>query len=73
MLLSSLRVIGVFDLFSPQEWLSDDCQPGRTLVILLYLQHYPKEITNVIRECLIQIQHQNRFEILTKEINKILF
>lgn len=69
-LLPSLRVIGVFDLFTPQEWLSDDNQPGRIFAIILYLQQYPQDITSAIRERLIQIQ--NKTEVLAEAVAKIL-
>ena len=37
-LIPSLKVLGVFDLFTPEEWLSSEAQPGRVLAAVLYLQ-----------------------------------
>jgi len=44
-LIPSLKVVGVFNLFTPLEWLSSKDQPGRILCAILYLQAYPQEIT----------------------------
>ncbi|MGI4851292.1 MAG: DUF7709 family protein [Janthinobacterium lividum] len=71
-LLPSLRVIGVFDLFTPQEWLANDDQPGRILGVVLYFQHYPQEITSSIKERLIQIQNQTKIKVLAEAIAKII-
>ncbi len=71
-LIPSLRFIGVFDLFSPDEWLSSETQPGRVLAVVLYLQKYPQEITPQLKKRLLQIQHQTKVEILSESIVKTL-
>jgi hypothetical protein len=70
-IIPSLRVIGVFDLFTPEEWISSDNQPGRVLVAVLYLQQYPKEINPVIRQKLEKISSTTKFKILSQEIKKL--
>lgn len=69
-LIPSLRVVGVFDLFTPEEWLSSEMQPGRILATVLYLQHYPQDITLKIKQRLIQIQSQTKITILSEAIDK---
>lgn len=71
-LLPSLRVIGVFDLFTPSEWLAMDQQPGRALVAVLYLQQYPKNITPEIKQRLVQIRSQTKVKLLSDAIIKAL-
>lgn len=45
-LIPSLKVIGIFDLFNLEEWVSDDQQLGRIYVVALYLKQYPDEMTD---------------------------
>lgn len=71
-LIPSLRVIGIFDLFTPEEWLSSDTQPGRLLAAVLYLQQYPQNITSKIKKRLLQIQNQTTIKILSESIAKTL-
>lgn len=71
-LIPSLRVVGVFDLFTPEEWLSSDTQPGRVLAAVLYLQKYPQDITSKIKKRLLQIQNQTKIKILSESIVKTL-
>lgn len=55
-LIVSLNNVGVFDLFTPYEWLASDDQPGRALVALLYLQHYPHKVNALITQKLHDIR-----------------
>lgn len=71
-LIPSLRVIGIFDLFTPEEWLSSEAQPGRVLAAVLYLQTYPQNITPAIKQRLIQIQSKTTSEMLSAALAKIL-
>ncbi|MBY0501051.1 MAG: hypothetical protein K2P93_03505 [Alphaproteobacteria bacterium] len=71
-LIPSLRVVGVFDLFTPQEWLSSETQPGRVLAAVLYLQKYPQDITPTIKKRLLQIQNQTKIKVLSESIAKAL-
>jgi hypothetical protein len=72
-LIPSLRVIGIFNLFNPDEWLRNDVdQPGRALVCVLYLQQYPKEITPYIKLRLQEIQKKSNNKKLVAEITKAL-
>lgn len=71
-LIPSLRVIGVFDLFTPEEWLSSETQPGRILAAVQYLQKYPQDITSKIKKRLLQIQKQTKIKVLSESIAKTL-
>lgn len=70
-LLPSLRVVGVFDFFSPEEWMGSEEQPGRTLIAVLYLQKYPENITPEVNERLKQLKGRTK-KVLSEEIGKIL-
>jgi hypothetical protein len=71
-LIPSLRVVGVFDLFTPEEWLSSETQPGRVLAAVLYLQKYPQVITPTIKKRLLEIQNQTKIKVLSESIAKAL-
>lgn len=71
-LIPSLRVVGVFDLFTPEEWLSSETQPGRVLAAVLYLQKYPQVITPAIKKHLLEIQNQTNIKVLSESIAKVL-
>jgi hypothetical protein len=71
-LLPSLRVIGVFNLFTPLEWLSAENQPGRVLTVLLYLQRYSDAITPKIKKTLRHLQIQEKIPYLLEMIKLIL-
>ena len=71
-LIPSLSFVGVFDLFTPEEWLSSKTQPGRVLAAVLYLQKYPQNITSEIKQRLLQIQAQTKIQILSAAIAKAL-
>ncbi|MBA3604157.1 MAG: hypothetical protein H0W50_11095 [Parachlamydiaceae bacterium] len=71
-LLSSLRVVGMFDLFTPDEWLSNDDQPGRALIATLYLQKYPQNVSSKVKDRLIKLHCQTKFQILSVNIAMIL-
>lgn len=71
-LIPSLRVVGVFDLFTPEEWLSSEAQPGRVLAAVLYLQTYPQNITPEIKQRLLQIQAQTESKMLSAAIASTL-
>ena len=67
-LIPSLKVVAMFDLFTPGEWMTDKTQPGRILTALLYLQKYPKKITSE-NKTQIQALHQSTH---IKEIKDII-
>jgi len=71
-LLDSLKIIGVFNLFTPKEWLSDKEQPGRILAGLLYLQKYPQYVTPEIKYTLLDLQTHNKNKILSSYIEQVL-
>ncbi len=71
-LMPSLQYIGVFDLFSPEEWIHTKSQPGRILVGVLYLQAYPQYMTPGIKEQLMQIQQQTKIKELSEAIKRLL-
>jgi hypothetical protein len=72
MLLSSLRVIGVFDLFNITEWLGTDTQQGRLYVTALYLQRYPEEINEKIAGRLMELRGRNLAKQVQKAIDEAL-
>jgi hypothetical protein len=53
-LINSLDVLGMFDIFSPAEWLNSDQMPGRIYVAMLYLEAYPEKITSEMEK---QLEH----------------
>ncbi|CRX39206.1 DUF7709 family protein [Estrella lausannensis] len=57
-LLPSLKATGIFDLFTPGEWICSQNHPGRVYVALLYLQHYPEEISEEIAHQLRELQRK---------------
>ena len=67
-LIPALNCIGMFDLFRVEDWLIDQLQPGKQLVALLYLQHYPEQVCDNIREKLLTL---NKNKYLQTEIKKI--
>lgn len=67
-LIPSMRVIGIFDFFSVEEWLSAKNQPGRVLIAVLYLKTFPKEVTPLIRQILEQIANTSDIPLLVQEI-----
>jgi hypothetical protein len=71
-LLPSLRAIGVFDLFTIEEWLTTKDQQGRIFAAVLYLQKYPEKKTQIILEKLLQIREAVSSELLRKEINLLI-
>lgn len=71
-LVPSLRVVGIFDLFNPEEWFSSRTQPGRLFATVLYLQKYPQEMTPNIRKQLENIQKQTKIKVLSELIEKVL-
>lgn len=71
-LLPSLRVVGVFDLFTPEEWLSSQTQPGRVLTAVLYLEQYPQSMTPAIKQKLSRIKNKTKVKILSDAIEKVL-
>jgi hypothetical protein len=72
-LLPSLKVVGMFHFFSIEEWLSDDKrQPGRTLVGVLYLQKYPKELNADVKKTLARIHKESSIKVLNEHIEKLL-
>lgn len=70
-LIPALRLIGLFDLVPPKEWLKSD-QPGRNLVVALYLRHYPAEMTPAIKKLMARIKRKTKIKPLATELEKAL-
>lgn len=68
-LVPSLRVVGMFDLFSVEEWLAD--QPGRQLAAILYLQAYPDKLNSKLVKIIKDIEKNTKHDALKSEIRKI--
>lgn len=71
-LLPSLRAIGVFDLFTPAEWLSDTTQPGRIMAALLYIERYPDKIALPLKHQLHALQQKTKIRLVAEKIRIIL-
>lgn len=71
-LIPSLKVVGMFDMFQPQEWLADIQQPGKNLVALLYLHQYPEKITAPISAELQKLRHSTRFKIIQNMVDDLI-
>lgn len=71
-LIPSLKVVGVFHLFTPLEWVSSNGQPGRILAGVLFLQAYPQEMTPEIQAKLKQIRAQMPISYLIQQIDMVL-
>lgn len=71
-LISSLKAIGVFDLFSLEEWLSDHRQVGRIYVAVLYLEHYRDEMTPDLILKLKEIKGSVESQALRSQIAKLI-
>ena len=71
-LIPSLRVVGMFDLFTVEQWMETADQPGRVWVVLLYLKKYPQELTASRREKLEHIAQSTPVKILSDEIHAML-
>lgn len=71
-LIESVRITGLFDLFSIREWLSNDNQLGRIFVGLLYLQKYPATTDILIEKRLRHLAKETKNEVLAKELEVTL-
>ncbi len=71
-LIPSLKAVGMFNLFSVNEWLASNDQLGRALTAVLYLQKYPKEVTPAIKSRLVQILKDNKSQVLSSTIASLL-
>lgn len=72
LLIPSLRVLGLFDFFTVNEWLADyNEQPGRALTAVLYLKQYPHEVTSNTKEMLEDVYQNTTVIPLKNSIEKI--
>lgn len=55
-LIPSLKIVGMFDFFEPKEWIGKGNQLGRVAVILLFLKHYPDQLSFSIQQQLFSIK-----------------
>lgn len=70
-LIPSLRAVGIFNLFSIEEWIAAQEQPGRMMVGVLYLQQYPSEISDKARQKLKDAINHSAPPLLINEIAKL--
>lgn len=66
-----LEAIGVYDLFSVEEWLMDEKKPGNIIVGVLFLQTFPEMINDQIRDRLIELS-STAIDRLKEEILKVI-
>lgn len=72
MLIPSLNVLGLFDFFTVNEWLSNyKIQPGRALTAVRYLKQYPNQIDPSIQKSLDDVYHQTTVIFLKESIREI--
>ncbi|HSX04287.1 MAG TPA: hypothetical protein VLG76_06115 [Rhabdochlamydiaceae bacterium] len=71
-LIPSLKVVGVFDLFSLDEWASNDLQLGRIYIVLIYLKQYPEEMTDRLASILKKIKKNTKSRSLRSKLDTIL-
>lgn len=71
-LLISLRVVGLFDIFSPLEWMSTSSQPGRILIAVLYIEKFPENLTPQIIQQLERIKASFLNGYLLEKIDRFL-
>lgn len=71
-LMPSLSAVGLFDFFTPQEWIDHNVQPGRTLCAVLYFQTYPERLTPEIKNQLKAVRQKTQSKVLASEIDKVL-
>lgn len=60
-LISSLNYVGMFDIFSVDDWLRDDLQPGKQLVAILYLKEYTGSSNAFTEKKLKQLAESNTY------------
>lgn len=70
-LINSLKYVGIFNLFSIEEWLNEEQQPGRIYVAILYLKHNPDELTDQIKSKLQEIAKAKLSPVISQEIKTI--
>lgn len=72
-LMPSLKVIGVFNIFTPEEWLNiqDSKQWGRVTCVLLYLEKYPDIINTEIKLRIKAIEKASPPADITRIINEL--
>lgn len=69
-LLPSLKAVGIFDFFSPIEWINKEYL-GRTYVVLLYLKCYPDEINKEIVDKLKMIHQMIQNPVFQSELQSL--
>lgn len=71
--MTALKALGLFDLFSPTEWLASTEHPGRVFAALQYLKSYPHLLTQEIRADLASRQSRGDLPKYTqKEVSHLL-
>lgn len=71
-LIASLKAIGIFDLFSIDEWLSDTLHAGRIYVAVLYLKQFPEDISDSVLFKLELIREKTKSKLLYSEIEMLI-
>jgi hypothetical protein len=66
------KELKVFEMFPPTEWIQSKDQPGKVMAGVLYLQHYPAELSSLLKSQLINIS-KSAHSLLKAEIQKLLY
>lgn len=70
-LMPSLKAIGIFDFFTPLEWISSE-HLGRTYIALLYLHYYPNEINQEVLDKLKKMNLTTKNPFLQSELQSLV-
>lgn len=65
------KELKVFEMFPPAEWIANKDYPGKVMAGVLYLQHYPAELTPAIKTELITLS-KTAHPLLKAEIQKLI-
>lgn len=74
-LIPSFAVLGMFDLFVPEEWLvvmQSNEQWGRIVCVLLYFDQYPNELTAPIKDTIVKLKSKSPSKVVTQLIDQVL-
>lgn len=64
------KELKVFEMFPPTEWITNEDHPGKVMAGVLYLQHYPTELSPMLKTKLSKIS-KHAHPLLKREIQKL--
>ncbi|MFQ3307353.1 MAG: hypothetical protein ACI8ZF_000601 [Candidatus Midichloriaceae bacterium] len=63
-LIPSVKIAGMFNLFPPEMWMSDQTQLGKIAVGILYFNYYPNDRSHKVAYVLKKLKRDSRFFIV---------